>query len=189
VQAKEWENAELKCIVSHSLGNGVRTISEYSEFMISSGKAFLLQMQPNFVAYLKLVWHPMLIMLLLVLGIWFLQNFMDLLVNMVDVLNEVICLICFGLDMHWIYVSSCKWHNHINGRKWLESQAHLKRVVVSWAMEILVVAMLNIGEALIPCAWMLWVVHAQNAYDHLVENLYLAISLRMEGCGLSEFGV
>ena len=69
VQTKEWGKAEFKCFVSHSLGNGVRTISEWSEFPIGSGKAFLLQMQPDFVAHLKLVWPPMLIMSLLVLGI------------------------------------------------------------------------------------------------------------------------
>jgi hypothetical protein len=69
VQAKEWGNVELKSIVSHNLGNGVRTISEWSELLMGSGKAFFLQMQPNFVAHLKLVWHPMLIMSLLVLGI------------------------------------------------------------------------------------------------------------------------
>ena len=69
VQAKEWGNAELKCIVSHNLSNGVRTILEWSQFPVGSSKAFLLQMQPDFIAYLKLVWHPMLIMSLLVLGI------------------------------------------------------------------------------------------------------------------------
>lgn len=69
VQAKECGNVELKCIVSHSLSNGVRTISEWSQFPIGSSKAFLLQMQPDFVAHLKLVWFPMLIMSLLVLGI------------------------------------------------------------------------------------------------------------------------
>ena len=69
VQAKEWGNAEFKCIISHSLGNGVRTISNWYEFPIGSGKAFLLKMQPDFVAHLKLMWHPMLIMSLLVLGI------------------------------------------------------------------------------------------------------------------------
>ena len=69
MQAKEWQNVELKCNVSHSLGNGVRTISEWSEFPIGVGKAFLLQMKLNFVAHLKIVWHPMLIMSLLVLGI------------------------------------------------------------------------------------------------------------------------
>ena len=69
VQAKEWGNAELKCIVAHSLSNGVRNISEWSEFTIGSSKVFLLQMQTDFVAHPKLVWYPMLIMLLLVLGI------------------------------------------------------------------------------------------------------------------------
>ena len=72
-------------------------------------------MQPDFVTHLKLVWYPMLIMSLLVLGILFLQNVMDLLVNMLDVLNEAIFLICFELDMSQIYVSSYKWHGHING--------------------------------------------------------------------------
>ena len=72
MHAKEWGNAELKCIISHSLGNAVRTISEWSEFLIGSGKVFLLQMQLDFVTHLKLVWHPMLIMSLLVIGILFL---------------------------------------------------------------------------------------------------------------------
>ncbi|MCY6525157.1 hypothetical protein, partial [Actinobacillus pleuropneumoniae] len=67
-----------------------------------------MQVQPDFITHLKLVWHPMLIMSLLVLGIRFLQNVMDLLANMLDVLNEVIFFICFGLDMSRIYVSSCK---------------------------------------------------------------------------------
>ena len=69
MQAKEWGNVELKCIVSHILGNGVRTTSEWSELSIGSSKAFLLQMQLDLVADLKLVWHLMLIMSLLVIGI------------------------------------------------------------------------------------------------------------------------
>ena len=80
---------------------------------------------------------------------------MDLLENMLDVLNEAIFLICFGLDMNKIYVSSCKWHGHIDGTLWLESEAHLKMVMASQAVESPVEAVLNIGEALIPCAWML----------------------------------
>ena len=114
---------------------------------------------------------------------------MDLLVNMLDVLNEVVCLICFRLDMSQIYVSSYKWHGHINGTLWLESQSHLKRVMASRAVESPVVVVLNIREALFPCAWILGVVHAQNVYDHPVDNLCLTISLRMEGYGLSDFGV
>lgn len=73
--------------------------------------------------------------------------------------------------------------------KWLESQAHLKGVIASQVMESLVIVVLDIGEALIPCAWILWVVHAQNMYSHLIDDLYLAISLGKESCGLSELGV
>ena len=57
------------------------------------------------------------------------------------------------------------------------------------SLESPIVAVLNIGEALVPCAWMICVVHAQNVYDHPIDNLCLAINLRMEGYGLSEFGV
>jgi len=37
--------------------------------MMGHCKMFFLQMQPNFVAHLKLMWHVMLIMVLLVLDI------------------------------------------------------------------------------------------------------------------------
>ncbi len=43
VQAKEWRNVVLQSIVAHSLGTGVRTISEWFEFLMGSGKAFFLQ--------------------------------------------------------------------------------------------------------------------------------------------------
>jgi len=70
VQAKEWRNAELKRIVSHNLGNNVRAILECFELPMGFVKSFFLQMQPYFVAHLKLVWHSMLIMSFLVLGIF-----------------------------------------------------------------------------------------------------------------------
>jgi hypothetical protein len=69
VQAKERRNVELKRIISHGLGDGVWPIIEWVELLMGSCKAFFLQVQPNFVAYLKLIWHPMLIMALLVLVI------------------------------------------------------------------------------------------------------------------------
>jgi hypothetical protein len=56
-------------------------------------------------------------------------------------------------------------------------------------MESPVVAVLYIGEDLIPCVCMLSIVHAQNVYNHSVDDLCLAISLRMESCGLGELGV
>ena len=51
------------------------------------------------------------------------------------------------------------------------------------------IAILSIRKALIPNAWMLWIVHAQNVYNHLVDDLCPAISLGMESCGLGELGV
>ena len=69
----------------------------------------------------------------------------------------------------------------------MEYQPNRKGVVASWSVESSVVAMLDIGDALIPCVWMLRVVQAHNVYDHLVGNLCLAISLGMESRGLSKF--
>ena len=56
-------------------------------------------------------------------------------------------------------------------------------------MEIYVVAVLDIGETFNPHSWMLRFLHAQNVYDHHVDDLYLAISLGMERFGLSELCV
>lgn len=55
VRAKEWKNVKLKIIISHNIGDGVRPISEWYDLLMGSGKAFFLQMQPNFFAHLKLV--------------------------------------------------------------------------------------------------------------------------------------
>jgi len=60
---------------------------------------------------------------------------------------------------------------------------------MKWAMESSVVAMLYIGEAFIPCVWMLRVVHVQNVYDHHVDDLCLAIILGMESHEPSKFGI
>ena len=52
-------HAELESIVSHcSLGDGVRPISEWSKLLMDCNTALFLQMQPNFVTHLKLMWHP-----------------------------------------------------------------------------------------------------------------------------------
>ena len=49
--------------------------------------------------------------------------------------------------------------------------------------------MLDIGDALIPCSWMILFLHVHNVYDHHVENLCLSIGLGMESCGLGDFGI
>jgi hypothetical protein len=61
--------------------------------------------------------------------------------------------------------------------------------MVDGAMESPVVTVLNIGETLIPCTWMLRVVHAQDVHNHPIDNLCLAICLGVERSGFSELGV
>ena len=69
VQAKEKRNDEIKSIIIHILGDGVQSIKKWENISMGPSKAFFLQMQPNFFAHLKLMWHPVLIMALLVLVI------------------------------------------------------------------------------------------------------------------------
>jgi hypothetical protein len=57
------------------------------------------------------------------------------------------------------------------------------------AMESPIVTVLNIGETLIPCTWMLRVVHVKDVHDHPIGDLYLAIYLGVESGGFSELGV
>jgi hypothetical protein len=61
--------------------------------------------------------------------------------------------------------------------------------MVGGAMESHVVVVLNIGKTLIPCIWILRVVHAQDMHNHLIDDLRLAISLGVESNGFIELGV
>jgi hypothetical protein len=93
VQTKEWWNAEIKGIFPYNLGEGVRPISEWTKLAVGSSEALLLQMQPHFVTHLEVVWHLMLIMSLLVLSIGSVQDVMNLLADVLNVLNEFVCLV------------------------------------------------------------------------------------------------
>ena len=115
MQTKEWWNVELKGIFPYSLGEGVRPISKRTKLAMGSSEALLLQMQPHFVTHLEVVWHPMLIMSLLVLSIGSVQDVMNLLADVLNALNEVVSPISFILDINRIFLSSCKWYGHING--------------------------------------------------------------------------
>jgi hypothetical protein len=99
VQVKEGENVKIKIIFTHSLGDGIRSIAEWTKILMGSYKSLFLQVQTNFVSHLKLVWHPMLIMVLLVLGIGLLQNILNLLVDVLDSFNELGGFVSFGLCM------------------------------------------------------------------------------------------
>jgi hypothetical protein len=52
-----------------------------------------------------------------------------------------------------------------------------------------VVAMLDIGKALIPCVRVILIIHEKDMLNHSVDNLSLAICLGVEGRGFGELGV
>jgi hypothetical protein len=84
VQAKERGNTQFKSILTHNLCDGVRPISKWFELLVGACEALFLQMQPHLITNLKLVWNLMLVMSLLVLGIGFLQDIMNLLLDVLD---------------------------------------------------------------------------------------------------------
>ena len=99
MQNKEWRNTKLEGIIPYSLGDGVRPVSEWAKLAVRSSEALLLKMQPYFIAHLEVVWHPVLIMALLVLLIGFVQYIMNLLADVLNSLDEVTCFVNFRLDM------------------------------------------------------------------------------------------
>jgi hypothetical protein len=108
VQSKEGWSVELKIIATHSLGDSVRTIENWEEFLMGSCKTLFLQMYLDLVSNLKLVWHPVLIMALLVLSIDFLQNLIDLLANVLNLLNESGGFFSLRLNMGRVWPCGCR---------------------------------------------------------------------------------
>ena len=115
MQTKEWWNTKLEIIVPYSLGDGVWPVSERAKLAVRSSEALLLQMQPYFVTHLEVVWHPVLIMALLVLRISSVQYIMNLLADVLNALDEDVHFASFILDMSVIGLSSRKWRGYING--------------------------------------------------------------------------
>jgi hypothetical protein len=52
-----------------------------------------------------------------------------------------------------------------------------------------IVAILDTGKTLIPCEGVFLIVHAQDMYDHPIEDLSLAIYLGVEGSVFGELGI
>jgi hypothetical protein len=127
----------------------------------------------------------MLIVVLLVLGVGFLQTIMKLLLDVMDSFNKFGYLIILGLSMGDFFLCSCNGQHYVIGGKWPKSQAHLKMVVANRVLEGSIVAMLNIRKTLIRCAWMFGIIHPQYMNNHLIDYLYLSISFWAEG---SRFG-
>ena len=128
--------------------------------MMGSCEPLFLQMQPNLIPRLELVCNPMLVMSLLVFSIGVFQNVIDMLVDVLDSFNKSGGLINFILSMGIFLLCGCKGHIYISWGQWLETQAQLKKVVTYRAVNIYVIAMLNIRKGLIPCARMFRIVHS-----------------------------
>jgi hypothetical protein len=56
-------------------------------------------------------------------------------------------------------------------------------------MKGLVVATLDIGKALIPCARVILIIHVKDMHNHSIYNLSLAIYQGVEGHGFGELHV
>ena len=98
-------------------------------------------------------------MALLVRSIGFLQNIMDLLLDVLNIFNEPGGFVGIYVSMRIFSLCLCEGKSYINGAQWLKSQAYLKQVVASRTMDSSIVAMLHIKKVVIPCVWMFRVVH------------------------------
>ena len=78
-------------------------------------------MKPNLVGHLEFVWNSMLIMALLVLGINFLQNIMDLLLDVLNIFNEPGGFAGLFVSMRIFGLCGCKGKSYISGAQWLKS--------------------------------------------------------------------
>jgi hypothetical protein len=128
-------------------------------------------------------------MALIVLSIGFLQNILDLLANVLNPLIEFGGFVDHRLIRGRVCLGGGKRNCNINGSQGLESETHLKWAMDNGTMEIPIVTVLDIWKTLVPCMWMLRIVHAQDVYNHLIDNLYLSISLEVERSGFCELGV
>ena len=99
-------------------------------------------------------------MTLPVLSNGFLQNLLDLLMDVLNSLNESGGFVDRRLIRGRVCLCGGKRNCNINGSQGLESQTHLKWAMDSGTMESPVVTMLEISETLVPCMWVLRIVHA-----------------------------
>ena len=128
-------------------------------------------------------------MALPVLSIGFLQNLLDMLVDVLNPLNEFGGFVNRTLIKGRVCLCGGKRKCNINGSQGLESQTHLKWAMAGGTMESPVVNMLDIWETLIPCTGMLRIVHVRDVHNHPIGNLILAISLGVERSGFCELRV
>ena len=88
---------------------------KWTKLPIGSYEALFLQMEANLVAHLEFVWNLMLIMALLVLGNGFLQNIMDLFLDVLNHFNEPSGFVGLYVSMRGFILCGCKGKSYING--------------------------------------------------------------------------
>jgi hypothetical protein len=71
---------------------------------MGSYEMLFLQMKPYLISHLKVVWYMMVIVALIVLGVGFLQNIMNLLLDVLDSLNKFGFSIRFSLNMVGLFL-------------------------------------------------------------------------------------
>ena len=119
-----------------------------------------LQMQPNLVPHLKLMQNSVLVVSLPVFGIGFFQNFMDLLLDVLNPFKKSSGLVNLGLHISRFLLCLGNMKSYINWGQWLEPQGNLQRDVASRDVKGSVVVVLKIWETLIPCMGTLQIVHS-----------------------------
>jgi hypothetical protein len=87
---------------------------------MGSCEALFLEMQPYLISHLKIVWYLMLILVLLVLGIGFLQNIMNLLLYVLDSLKKFVYSISLDLRMGGIFLCNFNGKSYVKEGQWLE---------------------------------------------------------------------
>ena len=138
-----------------------------------SCESFFLQMQPNLITHLVCVWHSMLVMTLLVLGIGFFQNVMDLLANVLDPFHKFGGFINLSLRERRCFLCGGNGQSYIDRGQWLKPHACLKRAMTGRAVKGSVVAMLNIRQVLVPCAGVFRIIHPQDMHNHAIHYFCL----------------
>jgi hypothetical protein len=83
-------------------------------------KVFFFPMQLDLISHMKLVWHPMFIMVLLVLIIGFFQNFMDLSEDVLNPFNEIGGFVSLRLNIGILFLYGRKGQCEINQTQWLK---------------------------------------------------------------------
>jgi hypothetical protein len=120
---------------------------------------------------------------------WIYKRYHELVVGCDRSTETISFSINLGLSMGGLFMCIYNGKSYANGGQWLETHAHIKRVVANRDVEGYIVAMLNIRKNFIRCAWMFRILHPQDMDNHHVDYFYLSINLWVEGSQFGHLGV